>query len=78
MMNPFQMVQMLRNAGNPQQMAINMLRQKGGNSPIVGNAIQMMENNDSKGIENLCRNLCKSNGIDADQMLSQVKSQFGL
>lgn len=62
---------------NPQAMAINMLRQQAGNNPVLNNAIQMAEKGDMKGIENLCRNICKERGVDPNQLMEQAMSQFG-
>ena len=74
-MNPMQMLQGMR---NPQQ----FLQQMIGNSivmknPIARNAMQMVQNGDSKGIEQMARNLCKEKGIDADDVFNQIKSIFG-
>ena len=65
MMNPMQLMQMIRGGGNPQQ-------------AIIDNAINMMEKGDNAGIEKLARNLCQEKGINPDDMLSQVKNQFGI
>ena len=78
MMNPMQMIQMMHSGGNPQQAIINMMKQQAGNNPVMNNAINMMEKGDNAGIEKLARNLCKERGINPDDMLSQVKSQFGI
>lgn len=64
-MNPMQMLQGMR---NPQQ----FLQQIAGNksvmsNPIARNAMQMAQKGDSKGIEQMARNLCKEKGIDADK-----------
>jgi len=79
MMNPMmQLAQIIRSGGNPQQTIINIMKQKVGNNPVVGNAINMMEKGDNAGIEKLARNLCQEKGINPDQMFSQVKDQFGI
>ena len=78
MMNPMQLMQMIRNGGNPQQAIINIMKNQSGNSPVINNAINMMEKGDSAGLEKLARNLCKEKGINHDDMLSQVKNQFGI
>lgn len=75
-MNPMQMLQGMR---NPQQ----FLQQMMGNSivmknPIARNAIQMAQKGDSKGIEQMARNLCKENGIDADKVFESFKSKLGM
>ena len=73
-MNPMQMLQGMR---NPQQ----FLQQMMGNSivmknPIARNAMQMAQKGDSKGIEQMARNLCKEKGIDFDKSFSDFKNQF--
>ena len=75
-MNPMQMLQVMK---NPQQ----FLQQMMGNSivmknPIARNAMQMAKRGDSKGIEQMARNLCKEKGIDADKAFESFKSQLGM
>ena len=78
MMNPMQLMQMIRGGGNPQQAIINIMKQQSGNNPVIDNAINMMEKGDNAGIEKLARNLCKERNINPDDILSQVKNQFGI
>ena len=79
MANPIaQFVQMIRSGGNPQQMMINMLRQSAGNSPIGQNLLTMAKNNDTKGIEQVARNLCAQRGLDFDKEFAAFKQQLGL
>lgn len=75
MNNPMQLIQMLKN-GNPQQIAMNILQQRGGNNPMVNNIMQMIQSGDNSGIEQIARNLCKERGVDPDVMLNNVKTQF--
>ena len=75
-MNPFQMLGAMK---NPQQ----FLQQIMGNSqmmqnPMIKNTVQMAQNGDTKGIEQLARNLCKEKGINADDMFNQMKNNFGM
>lgn len=64
--------------GNPQKVVMDMMREQAGNNPVMRNAMQMAEKGDSEGIEKLARNLCKEQGIDADEMVNKIKSQFGV
>ena len=73
-----QLMQMIRGGGNPQQAIFNMMKQQSGNNPVIDNAINMMEKGDNAGIEKLARNLCKERNINPDDILSQVKNQFGI
>ena len=77
MMNPVQFVKMMR-GGNPQKVVMDMMREQAGNNPVMRNAMHMAEKGDSEGIEKLARNLCKEQGIDADEMVNKIKSQFGV
>lgn len=78
MMNPMQLMQMMRSGGNPQQALIAMMKRQSGNNPVMNNAIQMMEKGDSAGVEQLARNLCKEKNLNPDDVLSQIKTQFGM
>lgn len=78
MMNPLQLVQMMRS--NPQQMmqAVMNSNPQFQNNPMIQNAIQMAQNQDSNGLEQLARNLCKEKNIDVDQAIRQIQGQFKL
>lgn len=76
MNNPFQLLQAMR---NPQQ----FLQQMAGNSqamsnPILKNAMDMANKGDTKGVEQLARNLCKEKGINVDDAVRQIRNQFGM
>lgn len=76
MMNPLQMLGAMK---NPQQ----FLQQVMNNSqmmqnPMIKNTVQMAQSGDTKGIEQLARNLCKEKGINADDMFNQMKNNFGM
>ena len=75
MINPMVLMQMLR-GGNPQQAIMNAMRNQAGQNPVLNNALDMAEKQDAKGLEQLARNLCESNGVNADDMVKQIKSQF--
>lgn len=64
---------------NPNQFMQNMANNNQilGN-PMARNVLQMMQNGDSKGIEEMARNLCKERGMDADKVLQQFKNQLGI
>ena len=77
MINPMMLMQMLR-GGNPQQAIMNAMRNQAGQNPVLNNALDMAKKQDAKGLEQLARNLCESNGVNADDMVKQIKSQFGM
>ena len=77
-MTPMQIMQMMKNGGNPQQMLMNMMKQQAGSNPIMNNALQMMEKGDNAGLENLARNLCRERNINPDDAFNLIKGQFGM
>lgn len=64
---------------NPQQFLQSMMNnsQVMGN-PMAKNAIDMMQNGDVKGVEQMARNLCKEKGVKPDEMIQQMKDKFGM
>ena len=80
-MNPIMSMlgQMMKGGGNPQQMIQQMM---GNNqitqNPILKNTLEMAQKGDSKGIEELARNLCKEKGVNPDDAINQLKSKFGM
>lgn len=74
--NPM-LMNMLRNNGNPKAVLMSMMRQNASQNPLANNALNMMEKGDNAGIEQMVRNLCKTKGLDPDEVLKQVKNQFG-
>ena len=78
MNNPMQIMQAIRNGQNPQQLMLSMLQQKMGNTPMGQNLMQLAQNNDAQGIEQIARNLCAQRGLDFDQEFTQFKQRLGL
>ena len=74
-MNFFQLIQSIK---NPQQ----LLQQMSSNpqftsNPIIQNSIKMAQNGDSKGIEEMARNLCKEKGInELIEAVTELKREF--
>lgn len=64
-------IQMLKNSGNPQGMAYNLLQQQAYNNPAIGNILS-----GNQSAETIARNLCRERGIDADALFNQVSQQF--
>lgn len=63
MMNPMQLMQMIRGGGNPQQAIINMMKQQSGNNPVIDNAINMMEKVIMQELKNLQEIFAKKKGL---------------
>lgn len=65
MMNPQAMLQQAMNS--PQVM----------NNPILKNAIDMAQRGDTKGLEELTRNVGRERGVDVDQLMKQFTNFKG-
>ena len=48
------------------------------NNPMIKNAMSMAQSGNSKGIEQMARNLCKEKGINPDDVMKQIRSSFGI
>lgn len=73
MMNPLMLVKMLRS--NPQDLMQSIMNNPQiNNNPMVANAIEMLNKNDTDGLNKLAENLCKANGITMDE----AKRRFGM
>ena len=72
MNNPLQFVQIMRNP----QAFLQQAMQSG--NPIMKNAVEMYQRGDKDGINQLAQNLCKEKGTSYDNMVKQIKSQFGM
>lgn len=75
-MNPINIFRMMR--GGPQQfmqqiMSNNQLM----SNPMMKNTMQMAQQGNMQGIEQMARNLCKEKGLNADDVFNQIKSRFG-
>lgn len=77
MINPMQFMQIMQSK-NPQQALMNVLNQQSRNNPILKNVFDMVQNGDSKGIEEMARNLAKEKGVNADEAVQQIRKQFGI
>ena len=72
MNNPMQLMQLMR---NPQAILQQAMQSS---NPIIKNAMTMYQRGDKEGINQLAQNLCKEKGISYDDMVKQIKSQFGM
>lgn len=77
-MNPMQLIQMIRSGQNPQQLAMNLLQQNMGDSPMGQNLLQLAQNGQTADIEQIARNLAKQQGIDFDKEFAAFRQMLGL
>ena len=57
--NPMQLIAAIKQGQNPQQLLLGILEGQMSNTPLGKNLLQMAKNNDTKGIEQVVRNLSK-------------------
>lgn len=72
-----QLINLIQNANNPMQMIMNLMPSKGTN-PMADNLSNMIQNNDTKGIEQFARNVMKEQGKDFDKEFANFKKTFGI
>lgn len=72
MMN--QILQMLRSGQNPQQIAMQFLQAK--QNPMMNNWIQLAQQGKTQELENIARNIVKSQGRDFDTEFKAFRQQF--
>lgn len=47
-------------------------------NPMIKNAMSMAQSGNSKGIEQMARSLCKEKGINPDDVMKQIRGNFGI
>lgn len=72
------LINIFRAVKNPQQ----FIQQIAGNNqimsnPMVQNVMQMAQQGNMRGVEQMARNLCKEKGLNADEVFNQMKGKFG-
>ena len=75
-MNPMQIIQMIKSGSNPQQLIMSFLQQQ--NNPMANNLLQMAQNGNTSGIEQIARNICAQKGFDFDKEFNSFKRQLGI
>lgn len=72
----FQFIDMIKNQPNPQELVINMLKQNSQQNPIFNNIINLVEAGNTKGVEDIVRNIAFERGIDFDKEFNSFKRMF--
>lgn len=76
MNNPFQFFQVMN---NPHQFLQNMMgNSQIMNNPMAKNAMEMYQKGDTDGLKQMAENLCREKGMDPNEVLNKLKSNFGL
>ena len=72
-MTPINLIQMMRNGGNPQQLVLSMLGAQAENNPVLSNLIELAKQNRTKEMEKIARNLFAEKGLDYDKEFNNFK-----
>lgn len=75
-MNPINIFQMMK-AGPKQFIQQMMGNNQMMSNPIMKNTLEMAQQGNMRGVEQMARNLCKEKGLNADEVFNQVKGRFG-
>lgn len=78
MMNLAQLIQMIKNGGNPQQLMMGMLEQTSKNNPVLNNLLSLAKQGNTEEIENFARNMLKEQGKDFDTEFNSFKQSLGI
>ena len=76
--NPLQFMQAVQSGQNPQQLIMQLLQQRLGNTPMGKNLLQFAQQGDGQSIETFARNFCASRGLDFDKEFTQFKKTLGM
>ena len=74
--NPMQLIQLLRQGNNPQQLVMNIIKQRGVNNPILNNALQLAQQGNTGALEQIARNLSQQRGLDYDTEIANFRKYF--
>lgn len=76
--NPLQFMQAVQSGQNPQQLMLQLIQQRMGNTPMGKNLMQLVQTGDGAGIEQFARNYCSQRGLDFDNEFSAFKKRLGM
>lgn len=72
-----QLIQMIKNGGNLQQLALSMLEQNAGSNPVINNLLNLAKEGKTDEIEDIARNMFKEQGKDFDKEFNSFKQSLG-
>lgn len=76
--NMVQFINMVRSNQNPQAFVTNMLKERAGQNPVLGNLANLVEAGKTGEVEQVVRNIAKERGIDFDKEFNSFKQMFKL
>ena len=76
MVNPMQLIQLIKSGSNPQQLVMNVLSQQNNNNPILNNVKSLAQSGNISGLQMIARNLAAQRGLDFDKEFANFKKQL--
>lgn len=77
--NPMmQLLSMMKNGGNPEQLVLSMLQERAAGNPMLETLLQLAQNRDTSGVEQVARNIVKERGGNFDKEFSNFKKTLGV
>lgn len=73
--NPLMFLKMM-NGMHPKEFLMNIMQSQMPNNPVINNMVNLANNGDKSGVENVARNLFKERGIDFDKEFTSFMSNF--
>lgn len=77
-LNPMKVIQQMKQGQNPQQIMIQYMENKLGDTPMGANLLELAKNNRTADIEKIARNLLEQRGLDFDAEFTAFKQMLGL
>lgn len=74
--NPMQIIQAIKQGQNPQQVTMNIVKERMGQTPMGQNLLNLAENNKTEEIEQIVRNICQQRGVDFDKEFAVFKNML--
>lgn len=76
--NMVQFINMVKENSNPQTFVTNMLKERAGQNPILGNLANLVEEGKTGEVEQIVRNIAQERGINFDTEFNSFKRMFKL
>ena len=74
--NMVQFINMVRSNQNPQAFVTNILKERAGQNPVLGNLANLVEAGKTSEVEQVVRNIAKERGIDFDKEYINTKAYW--
>lgn len=76
--NMVQFINTVKLNQNPEQMVVNMLKERAQSNPTFANLVALAEQGKTRDMEVIVRNIAKEKGIDFDKEFNSFKQMFKL